>query len=29
MWKKITDTTYEIKILQLMSGVEKNFIFEL
>ena len=29
MWKKITDTSFEIKILQLMSGVEKNFLFEL
>jgi hypothetical protein len=29
MSKMIDEKTYEIKILQLMSGVSKNFVFEL
>lgn len=29
MWEKISDTEYKIKILQLMSGITKDFVFEL
>lgn len=29
MWKKINNKQYSIKLLQLMSGVEKNYVIEL
>ena len=28
-WEKISDGQYKIKLLQLMSGVSKDFLFEL
>lgn len=28
-WQKITDKEYKIKISQLMSGISKDFVFEL
>lgn len=29
MWEKINDKEYKIKISQLMSGITKDFVFEL
>jgi hypothetical protein len=29
MWEKINDREYKIKISQLMSGITKDFVFEL
>ncbi len=29
MWEKITNEDYRIKIIQLMSGITKDYVFEL
>ena len=29
MWKKLSDNEYQIKMLQLMSGITKDFVFEI
>ncbi len=29
MWKKLNDNEYQINILQLMSGITKDFVFEI
>lgn len=29
MWKKVTDKEYKIDLLQLMSGISKDYVFEI
>lgn len=29
MWEKLSDNEYRIKILQLMSGISKDYVFEI
>lgn len=29
MWEKVSDKEYKIKLSQLMSGITKDFVFEL
>jgi len=29
MWQKVNDKEYKIKILQLMSGISKDYVFEI
>lgn len=29
MWEKVNDKEYKIKITQLMSGITRDFVFEL
>lgn len=29
MWKKISDKEYQISLIQLMSGISKDYVFEI